>query len=135
MLRLLSAGVRHASRRSAGEGVKLSSAGRRKLGATAAVAALGGAAAAAGLGSPAQAQESSWRFTAPAAEERVKELEKKTKSEQAGFNLPPIVVTISGAAGQIGYSERLPHPVAARPPDVCCQMLRTHAGTVPVPVP
>ena len=135
MLRLLSAGVRHASRRSAGEGVKLSSAGRRKLGATAAVAALGGAAAAAaaaGLGSPAQAQES-WRFTAPAAEERVKELEKKTKSEQAGFNLPPIVVTISGAAGQIGYSERLPHPVAARPPDVCCQMLRTHAGTVPVP--
>jgi hypothetical protein len=72
----------------------------RKVGVGAGVGAIAGAVL--GVGScPAHAQEAaantSWRFTAPVAEIRA-------RSNPEGFKEPPIVVTISGAAGQIAYS-------------------------------
>ena len=74
----------------------------RKVGLGAGVGGIAGAVL--GVGShPARAQEvaatTSWRFTAPAAETRARRM-----SNQEGFKEPPIVVTISGAAGQIAYS-------------------------------
>lgn len=92
-----------------------------------AAAALGGAAAAIALSSPAQSQSESkagwFRLTAPSAEERAAEKAAETgaSSTQAGYALKPIVVTISGAAGQIGYSEHIRTLVtlssaSARPP-------------------
>jgi hypothetical protein len=96
--RLVFGGVRRAgSARPA-----LTSSGRRKLGLAAGVAGFAGAAFGLGLGSPAQAD--GWRITGPAAEDRERATRAKMNSSQ-GFALPPIVVTISGAAGQIAYSE------------------------------
>ena len=96
--RLVFGGVRRAgSARPA-----LTSSGRRKLGLAAGVAGFAGAAFGLVLGSPAQAD--GWRITGPAAEDRERATRAKMNSSQ-GFALPPIVVTISGAAGQIAYSE------------------------------
>lgn len=79
-------------------------AGKYRIGLAATAAALGGAAVNL-IESPVQAQGTSgWRITAPAAEHRAAE-KAKTKSSQEGFADPPIVVTISGAAGQISYSK------------------------------
>ncbi len=87
--------------------------GWRKVGLAAGVGGIGGAVLGCG-GCPAHAEEAAnWRFTAPAAESRDRS---RAMSSQEGFKEPPIVVTISGAAGQIAYSEPgpLPSPCALR---------------------
>ena len=111
MLGRVGAGLRSVLGRASG--LARNAKGGRKLAVAAGVGVaaglgLGGAA----LGSPAQAQDSpsSWRFTAPAAESRAA-ARKKAASNQEGFSKPPIVVTISGAAGQIAYSE--PHLISS----------------------
>ena len=87
-------------------------AGWRKVGLAAGLGGIAGAVLGGGS-CPAYAEDAAqgakWRFIAPAAENRAKG---RAMSSQEGFKEPPIVVTISGAAGQIAYSEPAPPPSA-----------------------